>query len=1044
MVKGGYKAGLIPSHLIHKSITLAILLFAATLSANAATITVAPDGNLQSAINAAQYGDTIIVQGGATYNGSYVLPLKSGTGEIVIQSSRASELPQGVRVSPAQSALFARLQSSVPAEPVVKTVAGAHHYRFVGIEFSTATASVVVYDLIRFGDSRYTQTTLDSVPHHLVIDRSYIHGFNTQDVQRGVSLNSSETTISNSYISEIHGAGFDTQAVGGWNGPGPFHIINNYLEAAGENIMFGGSDPGIPNLVPSDIEIRRNYVFKPMSWKVGDPTYAGMHWTVKNLLELKNARNVVIDGNVFENCWTDGQTGIPILFTVRNQDGTAPWSIVENVTFTNNIVKGAEGAINFLGSDNEKPSQRCSGALIANNLFTDIRGPFMTMNGYYNVKLDHNTSFQNYNTYTLYAEPSLGYVSTNNLTIENPYGIYGDGGYLGTAGLAKYTPGYVFTKNLMVGASPSSNPANNFYPAQAVDVGFVDFAGGNYALSPSSPYHNAGSDGKDVGVDFVQLTAAQAGVAPSPTPTPTPNPTVTPIPTPTPTPATTPTPTPTPTPGATPTPTPSSSPTPTPAPGAPQVTLTVPTTGATFVAGMDITLSATASDPGGSVTKVEFYRSGTLIGTDTKAPYSVVWNNAQKGTYALMARATDNSGNSTNSATVSISVTNSPNSVNKARGRAGTLVQQTQEYAGAADTTYTENPVLAADISSLTADIEQAYSEFKTEIASFGNNGSAIDAQIKAAALFSKASHGLALRTATSPNIKNNLLRIASHLAVAEDLMRYGVITPATADQANTTRTRTNIVVGQANTGYGLSATSSVAPASLGAVAGNGNVQPMALQTAFATISSTGALPYEVGGLSVTVGGVAVPVLYVSPWGIKFYMPSDLQVGMTEVIVTSQDGYACQGMVSVEKNGSRIITTGDDENGAAIVANSQTTMTSNLSVTTQQNLSADKRTRLSIFATGISGSVSNSDISNDLTVNGTLRPNLAESVKVEARLGDGRVYTLPVEFAGAQGLLPGLDQVNVRLIPELKGAGIVQLTLILGGRRSNAPTIFVQ
>jgi uncharacterized protein (TIGR03437 family) len=41
-------------------------------------------------------------------------------------------------------------------------------------------------------------------------------------------------------------------------------------------------------------------------------------------------------------------------------------------------------------------------------------------------------------------------------------------------------------------------------------------------------------------------------------------------------------------------------------------------------------------------------------------------------------------------------------------------------------------------------------------------------------------------------------------------------------------------------------------------------------------------------------------------------------------------------------------------------------------------------------------------------------------------------------------VLPGLDQVNVRLIPELRGAGTVQLTLILGGRRSNAPTIVIQ
>jgi len=90
--------------------------------------------------------------------------------------------------------------------------------------------------------------------------------------------------------------------------------------------MFGGALPAIPNLVPSNIEIRRNYFFKPLSWKVGHPSYAGIHWGVKNLLEFKNARGVVVDGNVFENSWTDAQIGYAVLFTVRSEQGTAPWA----------------------------------------------------------------------------------------------------------------------------------------------------------------------------------------------------------------------------------------------------------------------------------------------------------------------------------------------------------------------------------------------------------------------------------------------------------------------------------------------------------------------------------------------------------------------------------------------------------------------------------------------------------------------------------------------------------------------------------------------
>src|SRR5215204_1938703 len=92
-------------------------------------ITVGPRDSVQAAINAAQFGDTIVVQAGATYTGNFVLPLKSGTGEIVIRSSRLSELPEDARVNSSQSALFPKLQTT-NSEPVIATAPGSHHYRF--------------------------------------------------------------------------------------------------------------------------------------------------------------------------------------------------------------------------------------------------------------------------------------------------------------------------------------------------------------------------------------------------------------------------------------------------------------------------------------------------------------------------------------------------------------------------------------------------------------------------------------------------------------------------------------------------------------------------------------------------------------------------------------------------------------------------------------------------------------------------------------------------------------------------------------------------
>ena len=471
---------------------------------SAEVIKVSPTQNLQSVIDRARPGDVIELEAGKVYSAPIKLPAKTGDSFITIQSSRAAELPEGVRVSPAQTALLAKLQSSTPGEPVIQTTPNSHHYRLVGLDISTAKADVKVYELVTIGDAR--QTAAD-VPHDIVIDRSWIHGFDTQDVQRGVSLNGSEITVSNSYINEIHGRGYDTQALCGWNGPGPFHIINNYLEAAGENVLFGGADPSISNLIPSNIEIRRNYLFKPLRWNAKDPSYAGIHWSVKNLLEIKMGRNIVIDGNVLENSWGDAQIGYAVLFTVRNQDGKAPWATIENVSFTNNIVKNSEQGFQLLGKDSPNVSQRAGGLQITNNLFTGINNRFLTMTDYYNVTLTHNTHFQNGNIMSLYGEPSTGFVYTDNITNRgaNGYGIFGDGVGEGNAALTRYAPGNTVKRNIVIGANASIYPPNNAFPATIDDVGFQDNQGGNYRLSAKSKFKGSATDKTDPGCQLDRL-----------------------------------------------------------------------------------------------------------------------------------------------------------------------------------------------------------------------------------------------------------------------------------------------------------------------------------------------------------------------------------------------------------------------------------------------------------------------------------------------------------------------------------------------------------
>jgi hypothetical protein len=486
-------------------------------------------GDLQGALNSAQPGDTIILQAGATYTGNFTLPVKSGTAWIYVQSSALSSLPAaGTRVGPAQASLMPKIVSP-NTTPAISTAAGAHNFRFVGVEITTTWASTTATNYVLVSlEAPGGNTAVAQAPTDMVFDRCYIHGTQTGNVRRAILMNSARTAVVDSYLSDLHEVGADSQALASWNGPGPFKIVNNYLEGSGENILFGGADPAILNLVPSDIEIRRNYLFKPLSWRVGSASYAGIHWSVKNLLELKNAQRVLIDGNLLENNWGDAQNGYGVLFTVRNQDGTAPWSNVSDVTFTNNIVRHSGGGVNMMGADYLHPSQPTQRILIQNNLFDDISGTgwngtgtfFQIMDGGSDVVVDHNTVLQSGNmitaTYSSALVPASSFVFTNNIVPYNQYGVFGDYGVgLGMLAINAYFPGSSFARNAIVGGLASNFPADNYYPSALAAVGFVDLANRNYALAPGTPYVRAGTDGKDVGADFTAMAAAMAAPAPA-------------------------------------------------------------------------------------------------------------------------------------------------------------------------------------------------------------------------------------------------------------------------------------------------------------------------------------------------------------------------------------------------------------------------------------------------------------------------------------------------------------------------------------------------
>jgi hypothetical protein len=485
------------------------------------TVVVAEGGDFQAALNKAKPGDTIVLNAGASFtapNGGFVLPAKAEARSndwIIVRTSKITAIPiEGQRVVPDKHSQEMPRVVTADSEAALRTEKGAHHFRFIGIEFAADPSVKSNTAIIRLGDS--DEKDINNVPHDIVIDRCYIHGNSTGAMRRGVALNSARTAVIDSYISDFHDSGQDTQAICGWNGPGPFKIVNNYLEATGENVMFGGADPSIKNLTPSDIEFRRNYCFKPLAWKNDN---AANKWVTKNLFELKNARRILIEGNTFENSWVSGQTGFAILFKSSNQDGRAPWSITEHVTFRNNVVRHASSGVNVLGREHNTDDVT-NNILIANNLFEDIdakrwggSGIFLQITESPKVRVDHNTIFQSGNIITAYGTPSTGFVFTNNIVNHNAYGVKGDARGSGSDTIRTYFPDAVFSNNVITGlpggVSASAYPAGNFFPVGSAAIMFADGAKGDYRLGAASPFKSQAIDGKAVGCDPDELDKAR-------------------------------------------------------------------------------------------------------------------------------------------------------------------------------------------------------------------------------------------------------------------------------------------------------------------------------------------------------------------------------------------------------------------------------------------------------------------------------------------------------------------------------------------------------
>jgi hypothetical protein len=456
--------------------------------AGAATLYVTAGGDFQAALNAAQPGDEIVLEKGARFVGAFRLPGKPGGPAITIRSG--SPLPDRRLKWPEDGPRLAIIASGTVEAAL--TGHGVSNWRLDGLRFESNTAGQG--NVIELLDA--TNITMD----RLII----VAGPDGQ--KRGILGNGRNITLTRSHIANIWATGQDSQAFLAYDGAGPYAITDNYLEAASENVMFGGADSAAPDRIPADILVENNHFSKQLEWK-------GQWKVVKNLFELKAAKRVVIRNNLFERNWTDVQSGSAIVFTPRNQGGLAPWSVVEDVLFERNIIRETEAVFNILGIDGEQPSGRTTRITIRNNLAIASRTFLMAGGEVGTLTIDHNTVDQGSNVMLLYcgnvwptgssqrrgAQYAIeNLIYTNNMANHNEYGVFGDNTGIGLPALTRLTLGYTWRQNVLAGGANTlyRYPPGTFLPTLAEYQS--QFTVG-YTLAPNSVYRGIATDGTDLG-----------------------------------------------------------------------------------------------------------------------------------------------------------------------------------------------------------------------------------------------------------------------------------------------------------------------------------------------------------------------------------------------------------------------------------------------------------------------------------------------------------------------------------------------------------------
>jgi hypothetical protein len=452
------------------------------------------------------------VPAGAKIDGTIFMPVPTGSKYIFITSNGTLPDPWNRATSSDEAQMFEiRATSPGPDDEIAIVLSDTtHHWWFIGMEV-VGHATDTGYGLIR---PEGTLSEVSDVPHHIVIDRCYLHEGAASTMRTGIYMSLAYSSILNSTIGPFKWNGQETKGVLSVNAPGPITIYNNSIVAGSQAHLSGGVASASATLHPSTHAFRNNRLWH-------DPSWEGT-FNVKYNVEIKQGDNFIYDGNIIEYAWGN-PAGAGDLIQLQMYREGAGFGVTEDIQITNSLVRHGGFGINSGAVDG--PLTRI---IVRNNVFDDINGSTwspgngvgigVNLSGAPSFQLIHNTFLVTGNGgFKMNGNQSTSTVFKDNIFTFTDNAIRDDdSGTYGTSGLNNGLGSYTYANNLIAGdLFGQTYPASTINPSSNTAINFTNYNsgnGGNYVLLSSSPGYQAGSDGADVGANVGVVNSATATV----------------------------------------------------------------------------------------------------------------------------------------------------------------------------------------------------------------------------------------------------------------------------------------------------------------------------------------------------------------------------------------------------------------------------------------------------------------------------------------------------------------------------------------------------